>query len=118
MVMGNDFTRLTLENYGELLSTMQRLAKRGPVQVEQHCVIGGHPFTDHLTFGTSRVHGMLVIEARTSGGLVMNTPVAPTDLDLRREGDAIAYYCAQNNVVVIRCRLFGLPDSMRTFRFS
>lgn len=116
--MIDGFTRLTPQNADRFLAIMQRLAARGPVQVGERNVVGGHPYHGRLTFSFSQVHGVQVMEARSPGGLVMNTPIMPEDYRPRRMGDAIAYYCIEGNVVTICCEILHFPNSMRIFQFS
>src|SRR5262249_9162398 len=105
----SEFTRLTPENVDGLLTLMQDRARRGPVRVSQHNVIGGHPFYGNLTFRLNRAHGILILAA-LADGLLMNTPVAPDDFKLQRQGDAVAYYLVAGKKVTIRCEIFGFAD--------
>jgi hypothetical protein len=117
--MIDGFTRLTPQNADRFLAIMQRLAARGPVQVGERNVVGGHPYHGRLTFNLRRSRGgAQILEACTPGGLVMNTPIMPEDYRPRRMGDAIAYYCIEGNVVTICCEILHLPNSTRTFQFS
>lgn len=96
--MKSGFSQVTPTNADALLTTLQRMAARGPVSVASQGVVGGRPFNGNLTFGFGTLDGVQILEAR-SGGLIMSTPVMPTGFVPTREGEVVAGYRIEDNVV-------------------